>query len=429
MPEYDYRNIVYSYLSTPLGWNDFFGYALGNEAYAGLLIERCIDNPEPIHPATLISEDLKYGEVINFNGNYVLTGGRDHIVETAHQLWTELGDVPIDDDECIEEAWYGFPAGTWREDIWHFFEDEVDWNGEDVSVADLMMGIEYVQAEKLANKLFEFTEEWLPYYVYREFGFPLDEEKVSAAIADDTKLIQVGDLSEIIELVEETAATLALEGSDWKKRINAEADQFLAELKAYTMKYDTKGKVFFMAQENEVATDNQQQGKWVNFKFFNSQVELKSGISQSGNEYRLAECRFMPGSMAGNIDLGNNDGSAGRMTVFLSQKAYHAAQEQKANGEQINISIDPYQYEHLKDGKIPVEFYDKDTKESYSLNIDAFIATSANKAGKDTFIASKEAAKAEQAKATPLAEKAGQVKASSPEHEALEATGMDSQER
>ena len=51
-------------------------------------------------------------------------------------LWEEFGDVPMNPEtECIEEPWNGFPAGTNREEIWHWFEEIFS-----VSVADLMYG-------------------------------------------------------------------------------------------------------------------------------------------------------------------------------------------------------------------------------------------------------------------------------------------------
>ena len=53
----------------------------------------------------------------------------------ARQLWDELADVPIDPEtECIESDWKQFPAGTHREEIWHWFEDTFD-----VSVAEDLM--------------------------------------------------------------------------------------------------------------------------------------------------------------------------------------------------------------------------------------------------------------------------------------------------
>lgn len=40
------------------------------------------------------------------------------------QLWDDLTDVPLDPvTECIEEAFYCWPAGTDRLDIWHWFDD------------------------------------------------------------------------------------------------------------------------------------------------------------------------------------------------------------------------------------------------------------------------------------------------------------------
>lgn len=39
------------------------------------------------------------------------------------RLWDELGDIPIDDDECIEVPFLDFPVGTFREDIWYWFDE------------------------------------------------------------------------------------------------------------------------------------------------------------------------------------------------------------------------------------------------------------------------------------------------------------------
>lgn len=39
-------------------------------------------------------------------------------------LWKKFADVPINPDtERIEEEFIGFPAGTDREDIWHWFDE------------------------------------------------------------------------------------------------------------------------------------------------------------------------------------------------------------------------------------------------------------------------------------------------------------------
>lgn len=40
------------------------------------------------------------------------------------ELWAELEDVPMDPEtECMEEAFLHFPAGTPREEIWHWFDE------------------------------------------------------------------------------------------------------------------------------------------------------------------------------------------------------------------------------------------------------------------------------------------------------------------
>ena len=48
------------------------------------------------------------------------TRDRDAALE---EIWKEFGDVPMDPEtECIEEPFLGFPAGTNREELWHWFD-------------------------------------------------------------------------------------------------------------------------------------------------------------------------------------------------------------------------------------------------------------------------------------------------------------------
>ena len=57
--------------------------------------------------------------------------------EDLDELWAEFGDVPMNPEtECIESDWMHFPAGTHREEIWHWFEETLDCR-----VADLMYGV------------------------------------------------------------------------------------------------------------------------------------------------------------------------------------------------------------------------------------------------------------------------------------------------
>lgn len=58
-------------------------------------------------------------------------------MDNVKKLWKEFGETPMNPEtECIEEEWHGFPAGTFREDIWHWFEETFN-----VSVAKDLMGL------------------------------------------------------------------------------------------------------------------------------------------------------------------------------------------------------------------------------------------------------------------------------------------------
>lgn len=88
------------------------------------LIVRTAEKFETIHDDS-DWYDLDYVEEITKRGN----------LELAKMLWDDFEDVPMNPDtECIEEEWCGFSAGTFREDIWHWFEERFD-----VSVAEDLM--------------------------------------------------------------------------------------------------------------------------------------------------------------------------------------------------------------------------------------------------------------------------------------------------
>lgn len=41
-----------------------------------------------------------------------------------YQLWDQLGDVPLRLSEELDQPFMHFPAGTHREDVWHWFEEQ-----------------------------------------------------------------------------------------------------------------------------------------------------------------------------------------------------------------------------------------------------------------------------------------------------------------
>lgn len=141
-----------------------------------------------------------------------------------------------------------------------------------------------------------------------------------------------------------------------------------------------------MSNENK-NTNVKEETTWTNFKFFNNQVKLKV-IEKDDRQMYLADCRFMPGSVANGIDLGDQNGISGHMTVFLTEKQYFKAAEQKANGEQINVGLPSTQ---LKDGKIEVNFYNHESKEARTIPVNPFAASKANKAAREAFFERKDA--------------------------------------
>ncbi len=45
---------------------------------------------------------------------------KDTLIE---DLWRTFIDVNIDENECIEQNWFIFEKGTYREEIWHWFDE------------------------------------------------------------------------------------------------------------------------------------------------------------------------------------------------------------------------------------------------------------------------------------------------------------------
>lgn len=39
------------------------------------------------------------------------------------RLWELMGEVPVNNDDEIEEDFLGFPEGTHKEEVWHWFDE------------------------------------------------------------------------------------------------------------------------------------------------------------------------------------------------------------------------------------------------------------------------------------------------------------------
>jgi hypothetical protein len=59
-----------------------------------------------------------------------------HIMEYGKlvELWDILGDIPVNDNQEIEEEFHKFSVGTSVEEIWHWFESQ----NKNFSVAEMM---------------------------------------------------------------------------------------------------------------------------------------------------------------------------------------------------------------------------------------------------------------------------------------------------
>jgi hypothetical protein len=49
--------------------------------------------------------------------------------EELKKLWSDLGDIPVNEDDETEEKFLHFDIGTDKLDIWHWFDDEYAKHG------------------------------------------------------------------------------------------------------------------------------------------------------------------------------------------------------------------------------------------------------------------------------------------------------------
>ena len=50
---------------------------------------------------------------------------------TLSELWEMFGDIPVNNDDEIEEDFLNFPAGTLKIDVWHWFDERCPNNLHD----------------------------------------------------------------------------------------------------------------------------------------------------------------------------------------------------------------------------------------------------------------------------------------------------------
>lgn len=58
------------------------------------------------------------------------------------ELWEQLGNVPVNDDGCIQKPFELFLKDTHREDVWHWMEKTFD-----ASIHDMMFGAKLARVD------------------------------------------------------------------------------------------------------------------------------------------------------------------------------------------------------------------------------------------------------------------------------------------
>ena len=52
-------------------------------------------------------------------------------LKELQELWNELSDIPVNENDEIEEDFLDFPSGTDKFDVWHWFDERCPNNLHD----------------------------------------------------------------------------------------------------------------------------------------------------------------------------------------------------------------------------------------------------------------------------------------------------------
>ena len=96
------------------------------------------------------------------------------------KLWNQFGDIPMNPDtERIEEPFLGFPAGTDREDIWHWFDER-----HSKGVSFLLYGVPFYEKEQEDHSpLLDFIKQEVPFRLKEIFCIP--DDLLTPSVVDD----------------------------------------------------------------------------------------------------------------------------------------------------------------------------------------------------------------------------------------------------
>lgn len=99
--------------------------------------------------------------------------------EELERLWNDFSDIPMNPDtEKIEEPFMDFPAGTDREDIWHWFDER-----HSKGVVYLLYGRPFYEKDSdETSPLEEFIKQDVPFRLRNVFCIP--DSKIPQHIID-----------------------------------------------------------------------------------------------------------------------------------------------------------------------------------------------------------------------------------------------------
>lgn len=104
--------------------NDTFDVEFNGETYVAVVPTPLADDfANDFH-----SEDDAWRWVFNIQQSHICGSwwALGNKIACAKVLWADLGNIPINDEEEIDEPFLDFEKGTDMHDIWHWFEETFD---------------------------------------------------------------------------------------------------------------------------------------------------------------------------------------------------------------------------------------------------------------------------------------------------------------
>jgi len=97
-------------------------------------VEREINRPLTETEQNIVRISFLFGRNTVYDEAIKEAHEKDKATKVVHEVWAELGNVIVDEDDNIEQGWKHFPPGANKLEIWHWIEETYD-----VSIAEDLM--------------------------------------------------------------------------------------------------------------------------------------------------------------------------------------------------------------------------------------------------------------------------------------------------